>query len=151
MWIFPSFYSSWSHFSLWGFLHDPTHPRKHSQDLGSPYERLPCARLYHGYLGALETQCANLQFQEPRTKLWLFDALVTRLVSTESSQGFWRDLYSMIAHMLRRKASMPHDMVSVTNIQRYSRLALTSSKQLVEHGDNHCWYVETQSHLIHMA
>ena len=28
-------------------------------------------------LGALERQCAHLQFQEPRTKLWLFDTLVT--------------------------------------------------------------------------
>ena len=37
------------------------------------------ARLSHGYaaLGTLERQCAHIQFQEPRTKLWLFDTLVT--------------------------------------------------------------------------
>ena len=27
---------------------------------------------------------------------------------------------------------------------RYSRLALTSSRQLAEHGDTHCWYAEMQ-------
>ena len=34
-----------------------------------------CVGLSHGYaaLGALESQCAHLQFQEPQTKLWLFD------------------------------------------------------------------------------
>ena len=26
----------------------------------------------------------------------------------------------------------------------YSKLTLMSSKQLAEHGDNHCWYVEMQ-------
>ena len=38
-----------------------------------------CIRISHGYaaLGALERQYAHLQFQEPRTKLWLFDTLVT--------------------------------------------------------------------------
>ena len=28
-------------------------------------------------LGDLERQCAHLQFQQPRTKLWLFDTLLT--------------------------------------------------------------------------
>ena len=38
-----------------------------------------CAQLSHGYaaLGALERQCAHLQFQEPRIKLGLFDTLLT--------------------------------------------------------------------------
>ena len=43
------------------------------------YLSLITARLSRGYaaLGALERQCAHLQFQEPRTKLWLFDTRVT--------------------------------------------------------------------------
>ena len=38
-----------------------------------------CAWLSHGYaaLDTLERHCAHLQFQEPRTKSWLFDTLVT--------------------------------------------------------------------------
>ncbi|MCO5596759.1 hypothetical protein L7F22_050828 [Adiantum nelumboides] len=37
------------------------------------------ARLDRGFaaLGRLERQCAHVQFQEPRTKLWLFESLVT--------------------------------------------------------------------------
>ena len=37
------------------------------------------ARLSCGYaaLGALERQCAHLQFHEPQTNLWLFITLVT--------------------------------------------------------------------------
>ena len=44
-----------------------------------------CARLSHEYanLGSFERECADLQFQEPRTKLWLFDTLVTPIVLYE--------------------------------------------------------------------
>ena len=34
------------------------------------------SRVYAAF-GALERQCAHLQFQEPQTKLWLFDTHVT--------------------------------------------------------------------------
>ena len=59
-----------------------------------------CALLSHGYaaLDALERRCAHLQFQEPRTKLWLFDTLVkpTRLYGVEMwelslSKAYLRD------------------------------------------------------------
>ena len=40
------------------------------------------ARLDRGYaaLGALERQCAHVQFQEPRVKLWLFETLVVPIL-----------------------------------------------------------------------
>ncbi len=111
-----------------------------------------CARLSRGYaaLGTLERQCAHIQFQEPRTKLWLFDTLVapTLLYGVEiwgpsSYKGHkWTDLERplvlMIGRMIRSKASVPHDIVraemgaapiaveallrSVTNIQRIWKL-----------------------------
>ena len=77
-----------------------------------------CARLSRGYaaLGALERQCAHLQFQEPRTKLWLFDTLVTptllygvemwgpSLNKANYGKDLERPLVSMIACMIRSKA-----------------------------------------------
>ena len=111
-----------------------------------------CARLSRGYaaLGSLERQCAHIQFQEPRTKLWLFDTLVapTLLYGVEiwgpSSYKVhkWTDLERplvlMIGRVIRRKAFVPHDTVwvemgaapiaieallrSVTNIQRLWKL-----------------------------
>ena len=60
------------------------------------------ARLSHGYaaLGALERQCAHIQFQQPRTKLCLFNRLVkpTLLYRVETLEprfdkaDNWKDL-----------------------------------------------------------
>ena len=65
-------------------------------------EVLICAQLSRGYaaLGALERQCAHLQFQEPQTKLWLFDTLVTPTLlygvqtwgPSLNKEKHWRDL-----------------------------------------------------------
>ena len=45
----------------------------------------------HGYatLDALGRQCAHIQFQEPQTKLWLFDILVMSNLHKENN---WKDL-----------------------------------------------------------
>ena len=110
--------------------------------------------------------------QEPWTKLWLFQTLVTpTLLYGIESRNLERPSVSMIACMIRSKSLVPHDIIraemgaapiitealvrSMTAIQRlwkllkgrYSRLALTSSKQFAENGDNHCWYAETQQWL----
>lgn len=99
------------------------------------------ARLTRGFaaLGALERQCAHIQFQEPRTKLWLFDTLVTptllygapiwgpslyhtRRDPLTGQDGPERDFYdgwqpmerplvTMIAHMIRSKPSTPHEII----------------------------------------
>ena len=75
--------------------------------------------------GALERQCAHLQFQESRTKLWLFDTLVTPtlLYGVETwgpslnKANHWKDLerplVSMIACMVRSKELVPHDIIQV--------------------------------------
>ncbi|MCO5581173.1 hypothetical protein L7F22_035051 [Adiantum nelumboides] len=49
------------------------------------------ARLDRGFaaLGRLERQCAHVQFQEPRTKLWLFESLVTPALLLEELRGVW--------------------------------------------------------------
>ena len=88
------------------------------------------------------------------------------------NNGSWnnleRPLVSTISRMLRSKALVPHDIIHaemgatsvliealfllVTYIQqllmlskgRYSKSACTSSRQLAEHGDIHCWYAEMQ-------
>ena len=99
------------------------------------------ARLARGYatLGSLENQCAHIQFQEPRTKLWLFDTLLTptllygvevwgcslyhrRLTPLTDQSGSERDYYDgwdamerplvmMISRMIRSKGSTPHSIV----------------------------------------
>ena len=45
-------------------------------------QEVACALLSHEYavLGPLERKCGQLQFQEPQTKLWLFDILATPTV-----------------------------------------------------------------------
>ncbi|MCO5553894.1 hypothetical protein L7F22_007420 [Adiantum nelumboides] len=127
------------------------------------------ARLDRGFaaLGRLERQCAHVQFQELRTKLWLFESLVTPALlygsmvwgpslNTEEWRQMERPLVMMIAQMIRCKASVPHAIVraemaassivtealfqSVTGLHRlwelppdrYSRLALVSSRQLAK-------------------
>lgn len=81
-------------------------------------------RLSRAYaaLGGLERMCSQVQFQEPRTKLWLFDALVasTMLYGVQVwgptvTHGSWksmeRTLVSMISRMIRAKASIPHAVI----------------------------------------
>ena len=86
-----------------------------------------CARLSHRYaaLGTRERQCGHLQFQKPQTKLWLFDTLVTptllygvetwgpSLKKANHWKDFERPLLSMIARIIRSKASVPHDIIRV--------------------------------------
>ena len=88
-------------------------------------QEVACARLSCGYvaLGALKRQCAHLSFQEQRTKLWLFDTLVTPTLlygvetwqPTLNKENYWKDLErpleSMIVRMIRSKASVPHDII----------------------------------------
>ena len=64
----------------------------------------------------------------------------------------------MIARVIRSRASVPHDIIQVemgtvpkiiqvpisNNLGVPLRTVLKSPKQLAEHGDIHCWYVETQ-------
>ncbi|KAH7446947.1 hypothetical protein KP509_01G083500 [Ceratopteris richardii] len=125
-------------------------------------------------LGGLERMCLQVQFQEPRTKLWLFDTLVafTMLYGAQVwgpsiGQDGWkvmeRLLVSMISRLIRAKASVPHDIIRVelaappieiealtravsfvhslwdTTRDRYTRLALESSRQLALQGDTSCW------------
>ena len=81
-------------------------------------------KLTRGYaaLGALERQCHQAHFQEPRTKGWLFDTLVTPALMYSSSvwgpgltAGIWsqseRPQVMMLARMIRSKPSVPHDIV----------------------------------------
>lgn len=82
------------------------------------------ARLSRAYaaLGGLERMCSQIQFQEPRTKLWLFDTLVTSAmlygvqiwgpsVDQDSWRSMERPLISMISRMIRAKASVPHAII----------------------------------------
>ena len=88
-------------------------------------------RLTRAYvaLGRLERMCWQVQFQEPRTKLWLFDTLVASTMlygvqiwgpsvdhhsgsgSTDGWRCMERPLVSMISRMIRAKASVPHDII----------------------------------------
>ena len=81
-------------------------------------------RLSRAYaaLGGLERMCSQVQFQEPRTKLWLFDTLVTSAmlygvqvwgpsVDQDSWRAMERPLISMISRMIRAKASVPHAII----------------------------------------
>lgn len=72
---------------------------------------------------------SQVQFQEPRTKLWLFDTLVAsamlygvqvwgpsvdhhgRSGSTDGWRCMEKPLVSMISRMIRAKASVPHDII----------------------------------------
>ena len=89
-------------------------------------------RLTRAYaaLGGLERMCSQVQFQEPRTKLWLFDTLVASAMlygvqiwgpsvdhqsrqhgRTDGWRGMERPLISMISRLIRAKASVPHDII----------------------------------------
>ena len=84
-----------------------------------------CPNFSYAALGALERQCAHLQFQEPRTKPWLFDALVTptllyevetrgpSLNKANHCKDLKRSLVSMTACMITSKALVPHDIIGV--------------------------------------
>ena len=73
---------------------------------------------------------SHIWFQEPRTKLWLFDTLVTSTISygvqirghsldnhsrSRRTYDGWksmeRPLVSMISRMIRAKASVPHEII----------------------------------------
>ena len=88
-------------------------------------------RLTRAYaaLGNMEKMCSQVQFQGPRTKLWLFDTLVTsamlygvqiwgpsvdhhsRAGSTDGRKCMERPLVSMISRMVKAKASVPHEII----------------------------------------
>ena len=73
--------------------------------------------------------CSQIQFQEPRTKLWLFDMLVTSVMlygvqiwgpsvdhqnragRSEQWKCMEKPLVSMISRMIRAKASVPQDII----------------------------------------
>lgn len=79
----------------------------------------------HAALGGLERMSSQVQFQEPRTKLWLFDTLVTSAMlygvqiwgpsmghhSADRWRCIERPLVSMISRMIRAKASVPHEII----------------------------------------
>jgi hypothetical protein len=83
-----------------------------------------CARLSRGYaaVGALERQCTHIQFQEARTKLGLFDTLVTPTLlygveiwglsshKAHNWTGLERPLVLMIGHMITSKAFVRGEM-----------------------------------------
>ena len=81
-------------------------------------------RLTRGYasLSLLERQCHHAYFQEPQTKGWLFDALVTpslmyaSIVWAPGLPSFmWtqleRPLVMMLSRQLRGKSTVPHDII----------------------------------------
>ena len=81
-------------------------------------QEVSCARHSRGYaaLSVLERQCAHFQ-QDPQTKQWLFDTLMTPTLlygaemwgpSLNKGKNWKWCLVSMIACMIRSKASMSH-------------------------------------------
>ena len=81
-------------------------------------------RLTKGYasLSLLERQCHQAHFQEPRTKAWLFDTIVTpslmyvALVWTPGlPTHIWtqleRPLVMMLSRLIRSKSSVPHEVI----------------------------------------
>ena len=81
-------------------------------------------RLTRGYasLALLERQCHQSHFQEPRTKGWLFDTMVTPAMmyaspvwapglSSVDWQRIERPLVLMLSRMIRGKPSVPHTVI----------------------------------------
>ena len=88
-------------------------------------------RLTRAYaaLGGLERMCSQVRFQEPRTKLWLFDTLVASVLlygvqvwgssldhhgrsgHTDGWGSMEKPLVSMISRLIRAKASVPHAII----------------------------------------
>ena len=81
-------------------------------------------RLTKGYasLSLLERQCHQAHFQEPRTKGWLFDSLVTPSLMYASvvwapglSPSTWnqleRPLVMMLSRQIRSKPTVPHEIL----------------------------------------
>ena len=81
-------------------------------------------RLTRGYaaLAMLERQCHQAHFQKPRTKVWLFDTLVTPALMYAAavwalglSASSWTQIERlqvlMLSRMIRSKPSVPHDIV----------------------------------------
>ena len=78
--------------------------------------------IHLGSLSLLERQCHQAYFQEPQTKGWLFDSLVTpslMYVSIVWALGLpsfmWtqleRPLVTMLSRQLRSKSTVPHDII----------------------------------------
>ena len=76
----------------------------------------------HASLSLLERQCHQAHFQEPRTKGWLFDSLVTPSLMYASAvwapglpSFMWtqleRPLVMMLSRQLRSKSTVPHDII----------------------------------------
>ena len=78
-------------------------------------------RLSRAYatLGGLERMCSQVQFQEPRTKLWLFDTLITSTMlygvqvwGPSMDHDRWRimerPLVSMISRMIKATSPQYH-------------------------------------------
>ncbi|MCO5556897.1 hypothetical protein L7F22_010451 [Adiantum nelumboides] len=81
-------------------------------------------RLTKGYsaLALMERQCHQAHFQEPRTKGWLFDTLVTPALMYGAAiwgpglaASTWtlveRPQILMISRLIRSKPSVPHDII----------------------------------------
>ena len=77
----------------------------------------------HTSLALLETQCHQAYFQEPRTKGWLSDSLVTPSLMYASvvwapglPSFMWtqleRPLVTMLSRQLRSKSTVAHDIIS---------------------------------------
>ena len=76
----------------------------------------------HASLALLERQCHQAYFQEPQTKGWLFDSLVTPSLMYASvvwapglPSFMWmqleRPLVMMLSCQLRSKSTVPHDII----------------------------------------
>ncbi|KAH7434041.1 hypothetical protein KP509_07G098200 [Ceratopteris richardii] len=139
-------------------------------------------RLTRGYaaLAGLERRCFQTHFQEPRSKGWLFDTLMTPALMYAAAvwapgitEAMWtrieRPQITMISRLLRSKPSVPHDIIRAelgtppmlvealfqavsfvhslwdTTRDRYTRLALESSRQLALQGDTSCWFAQMTS------
>ena len=98
--------------------------------------------------------CSQVQFQEPRTKLWLFDTLVTSAmlyrvqiwgpyVDQDSWRSMERPLISMISRMIRAKATVPHAIIRAELAAPPTKIeALTKSVSFIHSlwNTNRCRY-----------
>jgi hypothetical protein len=76
-------------------------------------------------MGALERQCAHIRFQEPQTKLGLFDTLVTpkllygvEICKAHNWTGLERPLVLMIDHLITRKAFVRVEMGAAPKVTK---------------------------------
>ena len=138
-------------------------------------EEVACARLSHGYaaLGSVKNNVhAHIQFQELRTKLRLFNTLVTSsllygveicelsLHMVHNWTDLKRSLVSRIASLIRNKVLVPHDILfaemgaaltvtdalfwSVTGAWWICEFPKKTKTGTYVIKDNHCQYAEIQ-------